>query len=727
MQDVQQVMREAGVQLSFSESEFLRPDFSAESFVASLTESGAMDLGTLAEELRRLNEALDESVMARIIDNMPTFAEFSKRLQATSSSLPKAAIQLKPIWRKALEFERVVSASERRRNELENELIDINKRTALLEKLQCYDETLRTAEQALGKQGSSIALQKSLTPEEEDDRMEGIERAARALGKLQEMRSGSTELKNAEIIQSYMGGSEADLRRELLRHLEVIFATEVLPRKEADANDDRHLLACLRSYAALGEARAAHSLFARLVISQILSNMLTPGQVDGATRGSFGGLPSILAAIIHQLKAKCMRVLDACRKLSIHIKGIDILCEACWAPIVGGLETSVKGLFSPGIAHLFHRNYSACANFLKQFLNEICNGQGERDRLLAHSATEHLQSRWSVPIYVGLRQQEFSEELAKHGRGSLLSSSSSSSSSKTSSSQKLHFDCLADVLTCASRCWDHDVLIARAAPDFLDLCLAQFDYGLKWAEAALDRLSSSTAARQGTSTEEQPKFTLKRIVDSIRHLSRDCGAISTAILLLYNDILNACNLKEDDDVRACLQQAAEQFSALSRRCWDSLAEKLQQACAEKLSGVKGIAAMYRFKKDVPLPTEASSYIVNVLQPLRTVVKDVPEGDAEHVSRTASSIVASCVAFYVKEAADILPAILKTEESLSKLKKFGKAASSTVCLDSTKIRAQLQLDINDFVHQAHHLGLPDGGGLSAEVEQLLSTMEDRVLS
>ena len=76
-----------------------------------------------------------------------------------------------------------------------------------------------------------------------------------------------------------MGGSEADLRRELLRHLEVIFATEVLPRKEADANDDRHLLACLRSYAALGEARAAHSLFARLVISPILSNMLTPGQV----------------------------------------------------------------------------------------------------------------------------------------------------------------------------------------------------------------------------------------------------------------------------------------------------------------------------------------------------------------------------------------------------------------------------------------------------------------
>ena len=133
-------------------------------------------------------------------------------------------------------------------------------------------------------------------------------------------------------------------------------------------------------------------------------------------------------------------------------------------------------------------------------------------------------------------------------------------------------------------------------------------------------------------------------------------------------------------MHACLQQAAEEFSAISRRCWDSLAEKLQKACAEKLSGVKGIAAMYRFKKDVPLPTEPSSYIVNVLQPLRTVVKDAPEGDAEHVSRAASSIVASCAAFYVKEAADILPAILKTEESLSKLKKFGKAASSTVCLD-----------------------------------------------
>ena len=188
--------------------------------------------------------------------------------------------------------------------------------------------------------------------------------------------------------------------------------------------------------------------------------------------------------------------------------------------------------------------------------------------------------------------------------------------------------------------------------------------------------------------------------------------------------LNACNLKEDEDVHACLQQAAEQFSAISRRCWDSLAEKLQKACAEKLSGVKGIAAMYRFKKDVPLPTEPSSYIVNVLQPLRTVVKDAPEGDAEHVSRAASSIVASCAAFYVKEAADILPAILKTEESLSKLK---SQQHPDVCLDSTKIRAQLQLDINDFVHQAHHLGLPNGGGLSAEVEQLLSTMEDRVLS
>jgi hypothetical protein len=589
-----------------------------------------------------------------------------------------------------------------------------------------------------------------------------------------------------------------------------------------------------------GAVGRAASVFARLVMEPFLAELLTLGNLDGgmsssststsasnfsgvSNRGSCAGLPTILAKLCTFVQTQCSVVLKVLRSVKsemaeelLHASGgavaikdtdsnsnnddvgndydnnndrmtdpadaafaVDILSNGIWNPIAKAIEDKFGAqLFSFAQPDRFHRNFSACKRFLEQDLPHAAGATpGEREHLRSHAATAHFWSRWSLPIYFGLRKKGLVGALEK---AMLLFAAADGQGHR-------HGWKLVDgaqgpgrvATECMKRCWDRDtVFLDWLAPRFFQLSLELSGKYTSWFESKVREFGKQAigsgqvdAVRWGPPLHADMEMLASALTSTLAE---------HAVSALSDNGTDAAGSNSGwqadaaEAIHAAFAECASRMRSAGIKIWDVYIEALVQQCtvfssstaataaadkkiknkkatktdggkdaasaaraAVKAAGlevksldsmstrVDGIARTFRFASSRPLPTDPSDYVALLTMPLWDAAADrqgMRAAPPKVVARVVESVLARVAGKFRQCLEGMVEGARKTEASLRRVKKMASSsARSGSSSDLTKIVTQVGIDVGRFAEDAENVArsVEGGGGrdLPVEVEEL----------
>lgn len=165
---------------------------------------------------------------------------------------------------------------------------------------------------------------------------------------------------------------------------------------------------------------------------------------------------------------------------------------------------------------------------------------------------------------------------------------------------------------------------------------------------------------------------------------------------------------------AVVSEALQDSSTSLSSCIPTLNSRMTQHLTERsvrfLKNASEVPRLYR-RTNKELPTRASAYMDNALQPLHQLVTDSKNVVKDSIIQEWLRVTLSdCTHRYFETISDVLNSVRKMEESLKRLKQARKTTTtSTVGVnagpsDDSKIRLQLALDVEYLGEQTQKMGL-----------------------
>lgn len=126
-----------------------------------------------------------------------------------------------------------------------------------------------------------------------------------------------------------------------------------------------------------------------------------------------------------------------------------------------------------------------------------------------------------------------------------------------------------------------------------------------------------------------------------------------------------------------------------------ITNRISAECRETLKLVKSITSQYRHTNKQP-PTKPSYFIPNVFKPIHQF-NEQNQGWTDTATQLewADIVCKSIITEYTTIVNDLLDSMIKTEESLKKLKNKKSNATEDSMSDEDKIRLQLFLDVEQL--------------------------------
>jgi hypothetical protein len=168
----------------------------------------------------------------------------------------------------------------------------------------------------------------------------------------------------------------------------------------------------LRALVAVGSGSVMEDLVAETVTLPALKNILTQGRVDGSKgRGSYSGLKDCLTQIVN---TGCVHLRDVmvlseelfARQYQASLTPpMDLVVNGVWVPVLNTLKKTHGGIFSSGIANVFHECYIAT----HEFVRDICSICGPdhvasiSSRLESHKSYSEFKSLWKMDLHYQVR------------------------------------------------------------------------------------------------------------------------------------------------------------------------------------------------------------------------------------------------------------------------------------------------------------------------------------
>jgi hypothetical protein len=169
----------------------------------------------------------------------------------------------------------------------------------------------------------------------------------------------------------------------------------------------------LRGLVAMDSGAVMEDLLAELFVLPALKTVLTQGRVDGKSgRGSYSGLQECLSLIVRTTSEHVTDTLLLAEELfgcyyqqaqqdSAPPPPMDLVVNGIWVPVLNTLKKNYAGMFSSGMASVFHQCYHATHQFINE-LSGICGAKRKESiaaRLQSHASFAEFKGLWKMDLY----------------------------------------------------------------------------------------------------------------------------------------------------------------------------------------------------------------------------------------------------------------------------------------------------------------------------------------
>ncbi|RUS17090.1 oligomeric golgi complex component, COG2-domain-containing protein [Endogone sp. FLAS-F59071] len=483
------------------------------------------------------------------------------------------------------------------------------------------------------------------------------------------------------------------------------------------------LTQCLRTYAIIDQTRAAEGVIREEMVVQFLEKTITRTALDSplpdSTSSTTSITPSNQLAILYSkilvfISSRAHPLLDITHRV-LKGTGYEILANAVWAEIAERIVRFLPGIFAPGRADVFHKNYTVTMTFVRA-LESHCASQRSLLYLRAHPTYVDFVRRWQLPVYFQLRFKEITggveEACAIRGwpweqRANERTEAAEDGDNEENGEMGPVLPATRAVMTAIVQCWSDDVYIYGLAHRFWKLTLQLLKRYKLWIEITL---SDMTEPRTDSGPGPLP-LSAGETADEVILLRQlvvvafDVEGVAEKTKAKYYGVITPRlpesmqdePLLEDSITHALTHLTSDHLPDLHRK----LTAVLTKRCLEHLKHARLINQQY-LHTNRPAPREHSAFVPLILHPFILFQQQNKRYLRERRIREYATAVAEAVTTrYAAVVTDMMVALKRTEESLRRLKQrrggqgLGGQAGEGGMSDEDKIRLQVWLDVRRF--------------------------------
>ncbi|KAK7027304.1 hypothetical protein SK128_000912 [Halocaridina rubra] len=711
--------------LCFDKDDFMKNNFSVDSFVRIHQAAGSGGLENLRDDLGVYLKILRSAMIELINRDYADFVNLSTNLTGLDRLIEALKIPLGQLREEVLNVEKLLDdAISTTSQDLERRQM-FTKQKAVLHRLTQISNRLERLETLLkpgGKESEEARVGLSKGMETNSGEGDLVDRLAAEINHLNFLVSqcegaallGVFKPRVAEVCQFVEHGLERGLREGVL-------------------NKDFQLLRrTLRTYASLGSVNHAHQLVKEL-IRKGLEDVIS----DSALRADPRGLPGMYSNTLKAVSNICQPLMAV---TSGHgpevVRGYSFLERSAWPEIVTALETGTQHIFNPGNPATFHQRYLETLEFLESFEKLL----GSKEKILAFRDMleyKNFMEHWNLPVYFQIRYQEIGQVV----ECSLNQADGDAALLLTSGSGEFKYQPSQTVWESLLKCYSSDIYLPPLLHRFWKLTLlilaryrmwvttvtgklkiksknasAKSSKGLSQASAASkvsegsdssgsDGKPSDKYAEKFLSSSVTPRDAGVCLVHDVRKLAEMLPTLYTYSVFPYVEHLPPEKIAL---IKYELEEQSQKMEGLVSMISELIIEDLTKASCFALHQVGDTPRLYRHTNRAP-PSTYQTYIAVATKILNTFYES-NLGIVES-SLMVQWLTSTCVQLsqqYRSLTYDVLSSVHKMEESLKRLKRArdrgaqGGAEASGVLSDDDKIRRQICLDVEFFGNQLENL-------------------------
>jgi len=737
--------------LVFAKQDFLRPDFSIDSFLAKCTANSSLervrdDLGIYLKVLRSSMIELINQDYADFVNLSTNLVGLDQRIETELRDPLKAYQQ--QIVKVEHAFQSVLS-------QLQEKLrlkSDLHQKRILLQNLQHISLTLNKIERLLGNGNDDVTG-------------EVVERVAVDIHHLNHC------MTKCPPDSSFYKATRPRLDAVCDR-LHASMESQLL---EAVRDKNKvSLKRFLRVYSTVDRIKDAENLVRKKIVAPQVEEIVTERSLSSDPQGLKGVLQRCLKIVSNSLSP----LLDLAFVGSHVAKDFNFLTNSLFPEIVDKFEENLSHCFSAGNPEKFVVNYRHSMHFLDEF--EGLFHYAETLESFRNSCDQYhtFVNRWNLAVYYQIRFQEIALPVEVAMDNVLEGETMPAAGSKLADANDAPLFRLASTSVAAKalkQCWDPSVFLPVLAPKFVKLTfqiLSRYsnavsktvasvgssdDYnplaamaaaggGGGQQQAAMKASASSVALTALQQSSERKGHVRSASADAHNHLAvldetkkaavdanKGDAALTSKrqqLIRLYLDVTEfsafvktafvgevMCNLEEGavyttEGLDQALEEACHQLESNLVKLDDVIVDEVTRHSMPFLKQVADIPRLYR-RTNRELPTKALPYVSSLLQPISEFHGEAV-GQCSKTGDWCSAMVSTIAQKYLENVEEVLEAVLKMEESLKRLKRArdvkkssaivapssggaeAAAAGSKGVSDDDKIRLQLYVDVSHFV-------------------------------
>ncbi|MCI4376177.1 hypothetical protein PGIGA_G00185360 [Pangasianodon gigas] len=692
--------------LCFNKDEFMKDDFDVDKFVADCRKR--VQLEEMRQDLEHYYRLLKTAMVELINKDYADFVNLSTNLVGMDKALNQLSVPLGQLREEVLSLRSSVNEVIQAIDIQLAKQDDIQKKKVCVLRLMQVVRSVEKIEKILHSQNA----QDTSSLETSSPLVAGqiLERIATEFNQLQFHAVQSKGMPLLDKVRPRIAGITAMLQQSL----------EGLLIQGLQTSNVAMVRHCLRTYATIDKTKDAEALVGQVLVKPYMEEVIT----EQFVKSSPNGLQMMYAKVLEFVPHHCRLLREvtggtvSSDKADI-VPGYDFLVNSVWPETIKGVEGRIPSLFNPGNPDAFYERYCISMDFVQKFERQ-CGSQASVKRLRAHPSYQSFHNKWNLPVYFQLRYKEIAGYLENATADGLKATPAGG-----------HYRLqVTDVLwSCVCRCWAERVYLPPLAHRFWKLTLQLLSrYATFLTEVLTKTPPSETTKEAARPLPSSASSTSSRTSQDADSESGGPTVLSTKQLVfiaadvdqLLEQIPDISNMVKERlqeigfQNLALVSDALDDSKAALSGCIPTLNSRMTQNLTERsfrfLKNASEVPRLYR-RTNKEVPTRASAYMDNALQPLHQLLTDstgvVKASIIQEWLRVALS---DCTHRYFETISDVLSSVRKMEESLKRLKQARKTATTSTAganagpSDDSKIRLQLALDVEYLGEQIQKMGL-----------------------
>ncbi|KAL1492638.1 hypothetical protein ABEB36_010868 [Hypothenemus hampei] len=435
------------------------------------------------------------------------------------------------------------------------------------------------------------------------------------------------------------------------------------------------ILKCLRMYVDLQQQNVAYDIFRENILKPLLQPILTEKYLEQCNNDI-----SIIYDEVKEILNTKVDFLEIIVQANTDIKSLNFVVNSFWKQFDVSSREGLPHITAPGNPDLFQKRFTNTYNLLK-YISAKANNE---ELLKEDESFKNYLKRFNLPVYFEIKFQQIAGNFETETINLTLNNIDAL---ENEHSLKLKSSVI--LWNSIKTTFDKDVYIDQLADQFIRLAMMLLSRHSILMKNILEHTSGSNT------TAEVDLFIINVLSDL---------EILRSLMVIENPVFSILNEKMQGILIKVFKSNEKTFGKIRNVFTEYFTTSKINYSASHLQNVTAIPRLFRRTNRNP-PTEASSYMVQALEPIINLAK-VYESKFYLIKDVIEEIIAQISFKYLTLVQEVLRSVYKIEESLRRMKS-GHASSTDDpnrgSSDETKIREQIKYDVKYFYDKLYHMG------------------------